>query len=149
MCLLIVISVRCCKSVCHYSVENCTYKQLWTTFKWLAIWVRITADNIFRNIVSYFSQKISFDISCRLSPSKIICMKCQHLFSRENKKHINLWSTELAQRVVKVNCVISVKCCKSIHHFRNWVHVLSFASSHHLNHLIIFKEPEMPLVKSH
>ena len=27
-----------------------------------------------------------FDISCKLSPMETICMKCQNLFSRKNKK---------------------------------------------------------------
>ena len=48
-------------------------------------------------------QKTGFDISCKLSPMKIICMQCQILFSGKNKKNIiNLSSAELAQRVVKV-----------------------------------------------
>ena len=52
---------------------------------------------------SYFSQKTGFDILCKLSPIKTICMKCQILFSGENKKTIiNLSSAELAQRMVKV-----------------------------------------------
>ena len=32
---------------------------------------------------SYFSQKIRFDISCKLSPKETICMKCQFLFSQK------------------------------------------------------------------
>ena len=39
-------------------------------------------------IFSYFSQKIGSDISSKLSPEETICMKCQSLFSGENKKHI-------------------------------------------------------------
>ena len=35
---------------------------------------------------SYFLQKISFDISCKLSPQETICMKCQNLFSVKKKK---------------------------------------------------------------
>ena len=47
---------------------------------------------------SYLSQKTGFDISCKLSPMETICMKCQILFSRKNKKNIvNLLSAELAQ----------------------------------------------------
>ena len=62
-----------------------------------------SADDIL-NCFSYFSQKTGFDISCKLSPLETICMKCQILFSRKNKKTIiNLLSAELAQRVVKVN----------------------------------------------
>ena len=43
------------------------------------------------------------DISYKLSPMETICMKCQILFSGNNKKNIiNLPSAEFAQRVVKV-----------------------------------------------
>ena len=45
----------------------------------------------------YFSQKIIFDISCKLSPMERICTKCQILFSGKNKKNsIGLLSTEFA-----------------------------------------------------
>ena len=48
-----------------------------------------------------FFQKTGLDISCKLWET--ICMKCQNLFSVENKKNnISLLSAELAQRVVKV-----------------------------------------------
>ena len=55
--------------------------------------------NFSRNILkyfSYFSQKIGFDISCKLSPKETICMNCQSLFSGENKKRnvISLLSAE-------------------------------------------------------
>ena len=36
------------------------------------------------NILSYLSQKIGFNISCKLS-SEAICMKCQNPFSGKNK----------------------------------------------------------------
>ena len=61
---------------------------------------------------SYFSQKIGFDISCKLSlggslhemsnpilkkSEETVCMKCQILFSGKNKKNIiNLSSAEFA-----------------------------------------------------
>ena len=53
---------------------------------------------------SYFSQKIGFDISCKLSPEETICMKHQSLFSGKNKKisSIFLLSAKSAQRLVKV-----------------------------------------------
>ena len=47
---------------------------------------------IFQGIKGYFSynsQKIGFDISCKLSPEKTICMKCQSLFSGKNKRNIS------------------------------------------------------------
>ena len=34
----------------------------------------------------FFSQKIGFVISCKLSPKETFCMKCQILFSRQIKK---------------------------------------------------------------
>ena len=37
----------------------------------------------------YFSRKIGFDFSCKLSPKETICMKCQSLFSGKNKKNIS------------------------------------------------------------
>ena len=57
---------------------------------------------LFLNIFSYFSLKIGFDISCKLSPRETICLKDQSLFSGENKKNvITVPSAELAQRMVK------------------------------------------------
>ena len=50
------------------------------------------------DIVKYFSygyQKTGFDISCKLTPKEIICIKHQSLFSGENKKYISLTSAKL------------------------------------------------------
>ena len=53
-----------------------------------------SADNILKYF-SYFSKKIGFDTSCKLSPKETICMKCQILFSRKKKKkNISLSSAE-------------------------------------------------------
>ena len=49
--------------------------------------VKNSADHILKYF-SYFSQKIDFDIPCKLSPKETICMGCQNLFSRKNKKNI-------------------------------------------------------------
>ena len=49
-----------------------------------------------------FFEKSGFDISCKLSPLGIICMKCQNLFSGKIRKISCLSSAELAQRVVMV-----------------------------------------------
>ena len=44
---------------------------------------------------------------------KIICMKCQILFSEKNKQNnINLSSAGLTQRVVKVNSCVSEGPCR-------------------------------------
>ena len=60
-------------------------------------------------------------MSCKVSPKETICVIIQSLFPRENKKNImNLSSSELAQRVVKVKVsrvkVRNVVC--RIHGFR-------------------------------
>ena len=52
------------------------------------IWAN-SADNKLV-IFSYFSQKTRSDISCKLSPLEIICMKCQNLFWRKLRKNISL-----------------------------------------------------------
>ena len=65
-----------------------------------------SADKILNTVFfCFFSQKIGFDISYKLSPLEIICTKCQNLFSRENKKKniANLLFAELAKKVVKVH----------------------------------------------
>ena len=48
-----------------------------------------------------FFHNIGLDISCKFSPKKTICMKCQSLFlEKKNKINIiNLSSSELAQNV--------------------------------------------------
>ena len=46
---------------------------------------------------------LKYDISCKLAPKEIICMKFQSLISGKNKKSIiNLSTAESAQRVEKV-----------------------------------------------
>ena len=48
-----------------------------------------------------FSQQIGLDISCKLS-GETICMKCQSLLSRKNKKNIiNLSYAEFVNSMVK------------------------------------------------
>ena len=51
----------------------------------LACWINFSAENILK-CFSYFSLKLGFDISCKLSPIETVCMKCQILFSGPNKK---------------------------------------------------------------
>ena len=46
----------------------------------LAPWVKISAEDILKYL-SYFFQKTGFDILCKLSLLKTICMKCEILFS--------------------------------------------------------------------
>ena len=54
------------------------------------------------DILKYFSQNVGFDISCRLSPQETICLKCQNLFSGENKKkHFNMSSAENSTQPAK------------------------------------------------
>ena len=59
---------------------------------------KITSENFF---LMHICPKIRFDISCKLSPMKTFCMKCQIQFSWKNM--IKLSSAELAHRAVKVN----------------------------------------------
>ena len=49
------------------------------------------------DVITYFFPKAGFDISCKLSPMKTICMKCQNLFSRGKKG----WLGE-----AKVSCIL-------------------------------------------
>ena len=44
-----------------------------------------SADDKLMTFFSFFSQKIGFDISCKLSP---ICMKCQILYSGKKIRKI-------------------------------------------------------------
>ena len=46
---------------------------------------KILADDILKYF-SYFSEKIGFDISCKLFPNEKLCMKCQSLFSSKQKR---------------------------------------------------------------
>ena len=60
------------------------------------------------NIFLIFQKKTTgFDISCKLSSMKTICMKCYILFSGKNKRNgIYLSSADLAKVVVKVSGTI-------------------------------------------
>ena len=44
------------------------------------------ADDKLMIFSSFLSQKVGFDISCKLSPLKTVCMKYQSLYSGKNKK---------------------------------------------------------------
>ena len=59
----------------------------------------MVADDVLNLL--FFSQKIGFGIMSKLSPWETVGMKCQSLFSGENKKKkiVNLSSAELAQGV--------------------------------------------------
>ena len=74
------------------------------------------------DIFSYFPHKTSFDVSCKLSPLETICMKCQNLFSRKNKKknhQLMCHLLTLAQRVIMVKAEIPAQLSShSIHSFR-------------------------------
>ena len=60
-----------------YQTKPLTLSTLWAN----------SADNKFT--FSYISQKTGFDISCKLSPNKIIYKKCQILFSGKNNKNVS------------------------------------------------------------
>ena len=50
------------------------------------LWIKSAEDN---NVFLIFSQKIGFDISCKLFPKEAICMKCQSLFSWKKQKYFS------------------------------------------------------------
>ena len=50
------------------------------------LWVNSFDDRLM--IIFRFTQKTGFDISCKLSLLEIVCMNCQNLFSKKNKKTI-------------------------------------------------------------
>ena len=45
-------------------------------------------DKLVMFFLLFFFQKTGFDISCKFSPLKTVCMKCQNVFSGKNKKNI-------------------------------------------------------------
>ena len=52
---------------------------------------------------SYVSQKIGFDMSCKLFPGETICMTCQSLFSGKNKKkYFEVSSAEIIPSMLSV-----------------------------------------------
>ena len=61
-----------------------------------------SADEI-DEILLIFAQKIGFDISCKLSPKKTICMKCQIPFSGKNQKNMSKCLLKCLPRVLSVN----------------------------------------------
>ena len=64
----------------------------------LSIWVKFSAEDILKKFFFFsFPQQTGFDISCKLSPTEIICMKCQILFAGENKNIVHLTSAEFTQ----------------------------------------------------
>ena len=75
---------------------------------------KTSADGILKYI-SYFTKKTGFDISCKLSSLKAICMKCKIRFSGgKEKKSYNLSSAELAQRVVKFKPLYCFYCFRGV-----------------------------------
>ena len=51
---------------------------------------------------SHLSQKIGFDISCKLSPEETVCMKCQNLFNGKNIYKYHLLDFNPACRALKI-----------------------------------------------
>ena len=70
----------------------------------LACWVKFQQKT--SEIFFLFSQKIGFDILCKLSP-ETICIKCQSQISEKYKKNmISLSSAEVVQREVTVKYIV-------------------------------------------
>ena len=59
----------------------------------------------------FFTEKIEFDISCKLYPKETICMKCKILLG---KNTITLSAAEFAKRMISVKAVWSTKLEKNI-----------------------------------
>ena len=72
------------KKIIYLAVHNL---ELCFSSKYLIQILVNSADNK-SMIFSYFSKKIDFDISCKLSPSEMLCMKCKSLFFWEKEKNI-------------------------------------------------------------
>ena len=88
-----IINTLCLKKRLIWSNE----KYVITTYHTIGRFSRRQTGDLF----SYFSYKIGSDTSCKLSPNETICMKCQILFSKNNKKNISLSSAEFAKSVIK------------------------------------------------
>ena len=84
----------------------------------LFLWQKVLTAKIFNDLNLYhswliqqmtiihhtFSQKIGFDISCKLSPFEMICINYQILFSEKNKKNISdCCLVKVLPRVLRVN----------------------------------------------
>ena len=83
--------------------------------KYWACWVKFSEDNLLKYF-SYFSQKTGFDILCRLSPLKTICMKCRILFFLGKiKKDISLSSNKISpwydDSFFMICLSMALKCC--------------------------------------
>ena len=76
----------CCNRVLAVLVNIELFSICFIKLYRFACGVKTSADDILK----YFSEKIGFDNSCKLSPSETICMKCQNLFS-EKKKYIYIY----------------------------------------------------------
>ena len=57
----------------------------------------VVRHNLWWNSCSYFSQKIEFSISCKLSSKETICIKFEILFARKNKKDMSESSQSSAE----------------------------------------------------
>ena len=57
---------------------------------------------------AYFSQKIGFDIACKLSSMETICLHCQVLFSGKNKNITDLSFAEFALKRVLIRCIFYI-----------------------------------------
>ena len=72
--VLLVLSIEMCISVLSFNTYH--------------VMGRFSRQQTF-DIFLIFSSEIGSDTSCKLSPKETICMKCQILFSRKNKKKIS------------------------------------------------------------
>ena len=76
--------LHCNKLFRNITSQN-TCKEL--KFTIATIWANSAGDTLIS--FSYFTHKVDFDISCKLSPRETICLKCQSLFSGRYKNNIS------------------------------------------------------------
>ena len=103
--------------------------------KYLACWVKVSADNILKYF-SYFSEKIGFDIPCKLCSYEKMCLEFQILFSGKTRKissFCHLLNLSLAWYVLTLKAPITTAAENSFTfiYFFSENKVLTF----HVNHL--------------
>ena len=94
--------LRFCHALAHFFPQNCAVSKLTNAAdlnfygeqkKLISI---LSSNNLqhvlckMTNIFFLFSQKIGFDISCKLSPNKTICIKYQSLFLAKIRKMLSI-----------------------------------------------------------
>ena len=87
------LSAHFCLFCFHYFTYILTVSKLGRNFSrrrsdffYIYFFFQQAGFDISETFFLFFPQKIDFDMSCKLSSGEAVCMKCQSLFSGENKK---------------------------------------------------------------